>query len=608
VDREELTIEENYLYHRQGNGFRVLDISIPTTPVLVGSHPTGGGLEMIVRNGHLYAAEFGRGLRIVDVTNPASPVEVALHPTGEGAQGLDVSGSYAYVVNFLGGAGLYVVDVSDPANPVTTAFVPGGSYIDVAVEGSYAYVLDNYGGIDVFDVASPTNPLLVASSGVCGGYDATRLAVSNGTVTVASNNGIMCVIDVSNPVAPTPLDYYESLPAMYSAAVANGYLVMALEYGRLLTVNPSNTDERYFSSAGHYAVDSGWLAVRGNHVYISANSNWQAEYSGLATVDVSDPTHPAQVSWLSSPEWLGPLAAGAAHVYQSRYTKVVVVDVSVPTTPTVVGQITLTYVSDLFVDEPYLYVAQQGAGLKVVNVANPADPFVTGSLSVNAVVWGVSVADGYAYLAGDDNSNVAGLWVVDVSNPTNPTLAGSFATNSVTSHVTVRDNYVYLAGRPYGDNVLRLLDVSSPASPTEVANIAAGYLDCQIAVFPPSIYAIPWVDGAGSGPLFKLQTDVVTSVRETSNSLRLGQNHPNPFNPTTTITFELADRDLVRMDIFDVRGRFVRTLIEAMLPAGPNSVHWDGRDSNGDPAGSGVYFYRLTAGEKSIAKKMVLLR
>lgn len=90
--------------------------------------------------------------------------------------------------------------------------------------------------------------------------------------------------------------------------------------------------------------------------------------------------------------------------------------------------------------------------------------------------------------------------------------------------------------------------------------------------------------------------------------LTLHQNHPNPFNPTTTISFYLPGRCRVRLEVFDISGRSMATLIDDSVDKGPQSAVWTGNDRNGNTAASGVYFYRLSAGRETISKKMVLLR
>ncbi|MCK4302181.1 MAG: T9SS type A sorting domain-containing protein, partial [candidate division Zixibacteria bacterium] len=86
------------------------------------------------------------------------------------------------------------------------------------------------------------------------------------------------------------------------------------------------------------------------------------------------------------------------------------------------------------------------------------------------------------------------------------------------------------------------------------------------------------------------------------------QNYPNPFNPTTTIRFHLERRESVKLTVYNVLGRQVATLIDETLSAGSHEAIWTGTDDNRNAVASGVYFYRLAAGELTDRKKMVLMR
>jgi hypothetical protein len=86
------------------------------------------------------------------------------------------------------------------------------------------------------------------------------------------------------------------------------------------------------------------------------------------------------------------------------------------------------------------------------------------------------------------------------------------------------------------------------------------------------------------------------------------QNHPNPFNPSTRIDFTLAEAGPATVRIYDVHGKLVATVFDAKGQAGPNAATWNGLDLAGRPAGSGIYFYRLVAGDRVQARKMVLLK
>ncbi|MBD3178661.1 MAG: T9SS type A sorting domain-containing protein [Candidatus Latescibacteria bacterium] len=91
----------------------------------------------------------------------------------------------------------------------------------------------------------------------------------------------------------------------------------------------------------------------------------------------------------------------------------------------------------------------------------------------------------------------------------------------------------------------------------------------------------------------------------------LYQNYPNPFNPSTVIRFQVpgtVEAREVRLDIFDIRGRRVRSLISGKLAPGPHSVDWNGINDRGAAVSSGIYFYRIMCGRWSESRKMVILR
>ncbi len=91
-----------------------------------------------------------------------------------------------------------------------------------------------------------------------------------------------------------------------------------------------------------------------------------------------------------------------------------------------------------------------------------------------------------------------------------------------------------------------------------------------------------------------------------SSALRLYPSSPNPFNPATTIRFEAAG-ETVRLAVYDIDGRFVRTLFSGAAGNGIESVTWDGRDERGQSLASGVYYCRLESRNGSTSQAMVLL-
>ena len=123
-----------------------------------------------------------------------------------------------------------------------------------------------------------------------------------------------------------------------------------------------------------------------------------------------------------------------------------------------------------------------------------------------------------------------------------------------------------------------------------------------------------WADPRSEGPniyaagLTFNATDVDEQADLLPTGYELAQNYPNPFNPSTVISFTLPRVAEVRLSVFNVLGQEVVRLLDGQLPAGEHYVVWDGRDSEGNRAASGVYLYRLSTEESTQARKMMLLK
>ena len=109
---------------------------------------------------------------------------------------------------------------------------------------------------------------------------------------------------------------------------------------------------------------------------------------------------------------------------------------------------------------------------------------------------------------------------------------------------------------------------------------------------------------------FKIVSNYGTGVDQTiPERSGLFQNTPNPFNPKTTIAYEVpAGGCNVAIDILDVSGRVVRHLTDGFEDEGEREITWDGRDNDGRDLPSGVYFYKLVTPETKLTRKMLLLK
>ena len=111
-----------------------------------------------------------------------------------------------------------------------------------------------------------------------------------------------------------------------------------------------------------------------------------------------------------------------------------------------------------------------------------------------------------------------------------------------------------------------------------------------------------------SDNIYDLFTTKVEDLNNPPLYFQLYQNHPNPFNPTTTIEYAVPERSYVEIRIIDLLGREMRTLISGARNAGSHQVTWNGLDNTGSPVASGVYFCSMTAEGFSETRKLLLIR
>ena len=138
------------------------------------------------------------------------------------------------------------------------------------------------------------------------------------------------------------------------------------------------------------------------------------------------------------------------------------------------------------------------------------------------------------------------------------------------------------------------------------------FSDGDVTIGQTYYYAVSAVDANGnvSDPTNVVTTSIV-SVHDAEmipTAYGLSQNYPNPFNPTTSIEFALPEASEISLEIYNLLGQKVRTLVNGYVPAGYINTSWDGLDQNGKEISSGTYIYRLQTADQTFSKKMVLMK
>lgn len=220
-----------------------------------------------------------------------------------------------------------------------------------------------------------------------------------------------------------------------------------------------------------------------------------------------------------------------------------------------------------------------------------------GTLPIGRYYWMVTASDGTVNVAGP-------IWTFKSELP----LAVSFRRfEATTSDGAVQLRWELASDEPMSGFVLYRSEGTSSQSRAiadgALTDDVGSYLDTSVKA--GETYQYELLIRTMNGDEFRSPA-VKVSLPELS--LALHQNHPNPFNPQTTIAYDLPSTARVRLLVMDVSGKLVRTLVDETQAAGSRSVIWNGRDDNGNAVSSGVYFYVLDAGKERLTRKLVLLK
>ena len=192
-------------------------------------------------------------------------------------------------------------------------------------------------------------------------------------------------------------------------------------------------------------------------------------------------------------------------------------------------------------------------------------------------------------------------------------------------------NAGYIYALDHSANNLRNFPIPGDASHQITGSVAIGDLDgngtMEIAVpiktnTDPNLlvinYGVPALQGNLLWPCFgrdnqrsnnfELNPYSIDSPSNLPANFSLSQNYPNPFNPTTAIEFSLKKAGDVKLSIYDILGRQIKSLQSGRMDVGTHSLIWNATDESGNLVTSGVYFYRLESSEGSLTKSMVLLK
>jgi hypothetical protein len=570
---------------------------------------------------------------IVDLTDPSVPAVLSNLSLPSRGHGLAARYNYVYVAT---DAGLSILEVSDPSDPILLGSVDlPGSPEGIDILDYYACVAADNVGVVIVDVHDPTNPVEVAR--LSNAHSATSVAAGTEYVFVGASPSDMTVIfcvDVRAPGRPRILGDVVVSPSRHAAIAAQGGNAYVADYYRALRVVSSEGSTVPVPVGvydNYYIIDARVVKVAGSVAYLLA--------SGLVTIDVTDPTFPAELArlGLGHPEDLA--LSDTLALVATNHEGLAIVGVGDPESPSVLGFVDLPGAEAVATVGSLACVAASFGGLQLVDFEDPYNPYVVGSVQTFANAKDVAVEDDLAYVACPDS----GLQVVDIADPTEPRIIASLALPSWIGRVHISDSVAYLAR---GGKGVTLVDVSNPANPCVISEWDTPYAAREVVRYGDYLYVADWKTGLviidASDPVNLLpvgQADTpgwalgltvdgsfvyvaddddglsiypiqcgtptvdITSVIEEDHALQIIS---NPAQLVITIASEISKGSEVDVTIYDVLGRRIRRLFRGNSTG--KRLFWDGRDENGRMVGSGVYFVRLVGPGMIESRRIVLLR
>jgi hypothetical protein len=548
---------ENVLYIVEtADRLRVFDTEVAASPVDLGqvALPALRIEAMVATGGHLQvvqAAASGLELATYDVSAPLAPVLTSSLPLAVAAQENGLSLVADDGILYVGGdaGGLQAFSLADPAHPDA-----GFALLDSVQQLGLAEV-------GLFVRASQTIRILSR-----GPHDETPVLlqehtelpwladiVTNGRTSVARNyraSGVE-IIDIENPTVVAGV-------ARFDPDGKGG--IARLDRDRLAYFGPTVFRMLDLADPAHPVLlsvtpypDPDLAAIDGclhdERLAVSFDGNG----AGLFFYSVADPAHPVQVGAIPGDYWHLAFDGTLLAAVDGGYNTAVVFDISDFAKPVSLGALPVDQPLAVAVAKSHVLVLHPGM-LSIFTVNGPNDFTLFGEIALphtrDLVVEG-SHAIASSYRGGE---------IVDISSLAAPAVVGWFSLEDGIQSLAAANGTIHLC-TSRGTIVLR--DDTWTTTPVPGVELLANRLDA------PS---------------------------------------PNPFNPATTVTFEVARAEQLRLSVHDLTGRLVAELASGVFAPGRHAVTWHGADRDGRPAASGVYVFRLAGKSGAACRRATLVR
>lgn len=359
------------------------------------------------------------------------------------------------------------------------------------------------------------------------------------------------------------------------------------------------------------------LYIRGQYAYIGG-------VYGMKILDISNPANVQMINVIS-----GVMAPFTGSFYDhyfytfsnfapdpSSFNVIDLADMNDPQLNpiTLPAEIDLEHVYGMEVAGNYLYVLDSNlhgggvnyiGGLKVFDLSDPLNPQWVNTINPDPLLClrSMDKKGDILYITGNNLTIAADqyrIWSVDISDPTNPVILDTYSSdiNHGITDIKVTDQYLFAPD-------LSVFDISDP----QQINLISQQVEPTQISYNFSLFNGFYVQNTINGiNLYRCGYLNNQEIPEQYRPMYDLKNYPNPFNPSTSIYFQLNHKGHVSLSVYNIRGQKVRTLQEGEMSEGQHRIIWDGCNENHQNMASGVYFYRMIFDNNIETKKMMLIK
>ncbi len=435
--------------------------------------------------------------------------------------------------------GYVEIDVSDLTNPyaIERYSTNMGMYAgSICKQAGFLYHSDP-DGFAVIDISNPTNELLLSSfnDGLSSGSSSSF--ADNDILYIVGWDDSLDVYDISEPESPSLLSsiYIEHIRKIKT-------------YDNIGYVKCSHGDDRFlniydFSDVLNPILESEIQIVNGSYTrYHFYNNYLYIADDEFKIYNVQDPSNPILVCTLDNINDSECIDTQDNILYISNYPNIEFYDITNPECPSLINSYN-EFAFTFSVFENYLYYFDY-VSFKIIDISDLYNPILISEIFINDMTYPQFIP--IAKVIGNNLIFSDPLWnkiySYNISDPFNPSFVSEFNWNISSAvldihnqNLIIRDNF----------NGVFIIDNNTFVSVSE------------------------------------------NNIINTTNQLI---NYPNPFNPETTISYELLEADEVELNVYNIKGQKIKSLVDEFVDLGSHTVQWFGDDRNGNPVSSGIYF------------------